>query len=366
MTVITHISSVHSRYDIRIFLKECRSLSKAGYTVNLVVADGKGDEERDSVHILDAGGKRHNRFLRMTETLFRVYKKALSTNADVFHMHDPELLLLVPKLLKHGKVIYDAHEDLPRQILSKHWIPRYLRSVISFISEKVENHFSRKVTSIVVATPLIADRFKKINKNVININNYPLLEEFSHIDRKPSNKRLACYIGGISAGRGIYEMIKAMESVDGKLLLAGNFARPFERENAQKLPGWENIIELGFCERSKVKEILSSARVGLVLFHPVPNHTNAQPNKLFEYMSSGLPVIASDFPLWRKIVDSADCGICVNPLDPKQISDAIKWILDNPEKAFIMGEAGKKAVEKIYNWEKEEKKMLDFYKPILW
>lgn len=361
---IAHLTSVHPRYDTRIFLKECTSLANAGFEVNLIVADGKGDEEKHSIHILDAGRKRYNRFFRMTETIFRVYKKAVSTSADVYHMHDPELLFLVPWLLKHGKVIYDAHEDLPRQILSKHWIPKILRHGVSFISEKVENHYSRQVLGIVTATTFIANRFKKINNNVININNYPLLEEFSHVDRKQSNERFACYIGGISAERGIYEMVKAMEFVDGKLLLAGSFSRPIEREKAQKLPGWEKVIELGFCERGKVKEILSNARVGLVLFHPAPNHTNAQPNKLFEYMSSGLPVIASDFPLWRIIVDSADCGICVNPLDPKQISDAIKWILDNPEKAFIMGDAGKKAVEEIYNWEKEEKKMLDFYEDI--
>lgn len=358
--IITHISSVHPRNDVRIFFKECRSLTKAGHNVKFVVADGKGDEEKDFVHILDAGGKRRNRLFRMTETIFLVYKKAVSTNADVYHLHDPELLLLVPWLLKHGKVIYDAHEDLPRQILGKHWIPRYLRSVVSFVSEKVENHYSRKVTGIVAATPFIADRFKKINNNVININNYPLLEEFADIERRPLNERLACYIGGISAGRGLYEMVKAMESVNGKLLLVGNFTRPIEKENVQNLPGWEKVVEMGYCERTQVKEILSNARVGLVLFHPSHNHTNAQPNKLFEYMASGLPVIASDFPLWREIIDTTRCGKCVHPFDSQQIAGAINWMLDNPKEAKSMGEAGRRAVNDRFNWKIEEQIYLDF------
>jgi glycosyltransferase involved in cell wall biosynthesis len=361
MTGITHISSVHSRYDIRIFLKECRSLSKAGYTVNLVVADGKGDEERDSVHILDAGGKKRNRFWRMTETLFRVYKKAVSTNAAVYHLHDPELLLLVPRLLKHGNVIYDTHEDLPRQILSKHWIPRYLRSAVSFISEKVENHYSRKVTGIVAATAFIGDRFKKINNNVVNINNYPLLEEFADIERRPSNERLTCYIGGISIERGILEMVKAMEFVNGKLILAGNFSNPEEREKAKKLSGWKKVIELGFCDREKVREILSSAKVGLLLFHPSPNHTDAQPNKLFEYMAAGLPIIASDFPLWRDIIDTSGCGIYVNPLNPNEIATSLNFLFSDPEMAEHKGESGKVAVVKKYNWEYEKNKLLHFY-----
>jgi glycosyltransferase involved in cell wall biosynthesis len=361
MKPITHLSSVHSRYDIRIFLKECRSLSKAGYTVNLVVADGKGDEEKDSVHILDAGGKRRNRLFRMTETLFRVYKKAVSTKADAFHLHDPELLLLVPKLLKHGKVFYDAHEDLPRQIMCKHWIPKFLRRLVSFFSEKIENYYAGKVTVLIAATPHIADRFRKINSNVVNINNYPILEEFAGIERKPSKENLACYIGGISKERGILEMVKAIELVDGKLLLAGEFTNPAEREETTILPGWKKVIELGFCEREKVREILSSAKVGLLFFHPSANHTAAQPNKLFEYMAAGLPVIASDFPLWREIVETSGCGICVDPLDAHSVSEAMRWIFNNSEDSVTMGLAGKKAVSEIYNWKEEEMILVNIY-----
>jgi glycosyltransferase involved in cell wall biosynthesis len=262
-------------------------------------------------------------------------------------------------------VIYDAHEDLPRQIMGKHWIPKPLRRAVSFISEKVENHYAQKVSGIVTATPFIADRFRKINRNVANINNYPLLDEFAYIERKPSDERLVCYLGGITSGRGIFEMVRAMESVDGKLLLAGNFSNLAEREKAQNLPGWGKVVELGFCDREKVKKILASAKVGLVLFHPTPNHTNAQPNKLFEYMAAGLPVIASDFALWKEIVDTAECGKCVNPLNAEEIARAINWMLDHPDEANKMGEAGKAAVRDRFNWAAEEKKMLEFYHHML-
>ncbi len=363
MTTITHMTSVHSRHDIRIFSKECRSLSKAGYTVCLVVSDGKGDEERDSVRILDAGEKRHNRFLRMTETLYRVYKKAVSTKADVFHLHDPELLLLVPKLLKHGKVFYDAHEDLPRQIICKHWIPKFFRRLASFFSEKVENFYAGKVSGLIAATPHIANRFRKININVVNINNYPLLEEFAEITHKPTNERFACYIGGISIDRGILEMVKAMEFIDGKLLLAGRFTNIAERELVQHLPGWEKVVELGFCDRQKVWDVLASAKVGLALFHPVPNHTDAQPNKLFEYMASGLPVIISDFPLWKEIVDSAQCGIYLDPFNIREIADVVNYFFDHDALATKMGEAGRIAAKSTYNWNNEQQKLISFFSP---
>jgi len=104
---------------------------------------------------------------------------------------------------------------------------------------------------------------------------------------------------------------------------------------------------------------------GLVLYHPVPNHTDAQPNKLFEYMSAGIPVISSNFPLWKEIVEGHQCGICVDPLKPDEIAKAIQWILDNPEKAKKMGENGRRAVEEKYNHTVEEKKLLTLYKLLL-
>lgn len=358
---ITHITSVHTRYDVRIFHKECKSLAAAGNMVNLVVADGKGDEIRDGVHIIDAGERIANRIKRILFSPNRVFDKATSTNAEIYHLHDPELLRLTPRLLKLGQVIYDAHEDLPRQILGKYWIPKPIRGIVSFFSEKVENSYAGKVSGLIGATPFIADRFRKINNNVVNINNYPLLEEFTDIERKPSNERFACYIGGISIERGILEMVKAMEFVDGKLILAGNFSNPAEREKTKKLPGWEKVIEMGFCNREKVRDILASAKVGLVLFHPSPNHTDAQPNKLFEYMASGLPVIASDFSLWKKIIDSTKCGVCVDPLDVKEIVRKIKYFLESSDASEKIGLKGKKAVYEKYNWELEQGKLRSFY-----
>jgi len=361
---IAHLTSVHPRYDTRIFLKECTSLANAGFEVNLIVADGQGNEVKNGVHILDAGGKNKSRIRRMKQTVNRVVKKAIETNPDVYHLHDPELLRLVPELLKHGKVIYDVHEDLPRQIISKYWIPKFLRRSIAFISKIIENHYAGKTNGIITATPFIEERFARVNQRVVNINNFPKLEEFREIEQTDSGERLVCYVGVLASVRGIFEMVKAMEFVDGKLLLAGLFSNPAEREKIEKLPGWEKVLELGFCDREKVRKVLSTAKVGLVVLHPTPNYVDALPVKLFEYMASELPVIASDFPLLREIIDSAQCGICVDPLDPNQIADAINWIFDKPLDALKMGKAGKNATKRLYNWKIEENKLLNFYQSI--
>ncbi|MCY4211547.1 MAG: glycosyltransferase, partial [Gammaproteobacteria bacterium] len=109
----------------------------------------------------------------------------------------------------------------------------------------------------------------------------------------------------------------------------------------------------------------SNVRAGLVLYHPTPGILNAYPTKMFEYMSVGLPVIASDFPAWRHIVDRAECGLLVNPLEPSAIADAMLWLLNNPQEAERMGRRARKAAEEFYSWEREGDKLIRLYKKLL-
>ncbi|MCL0030149.1 glycosyltransferase [Thermodesulfovibrionales bacterium] len=172
-------------------------------------------------------------------------------------------------------------------------------------------------------------------------------------------------VGGITEIYGIYEMIEAIEQTDVKLLLAGRFMLVTERNRAVTMPGWSGVEELGQLNRDKVKEVLSRSMAGLILLRPDPNHTDVRSNKMFEYMSAGIPVISSDFPLWKEIIEGNQCGICVNPLNPGAIAQAIRWIVDNPDEAKQMGENGRRAVEEKYNWESESQKLLAMYGDLL-
>jgi glycosyltransferase involved in cell wall biosynthesis len=125
------------------------------------------------------------------------------------------------------------------------------------------------------------------------------------------------------------------------------------------------VEALGFLDREGVRDVLHRAVAGLVTFLPLPNHIDAQPNKMFEYMSAGVPVIASHFPLWREIVEGNRCGICVDPLQPAAIAEAIDFLIANPLEAERMGRSGQKAVQERYNWAIEEQKLLAFYGALL-
>lgn len=359
---ICHLTSVHPRYDTRIFIKECQSLAQHQHQVSLIVADGLGDETKNRIAIYDVG-KESSRLKRMLKSPRKILKKALLIDADAYHFHDPELLPVGAKLVRKGKkVIYDVHEDIPRQILSKPYLKiQKIKSLISALFEKYENRKARKFSHIVTATDFIKNRFLEINPNTEAVKNYPVTDELKMEIDWNKKKNQVCYIGSLSKVRGIEEMVKALRYTTHQLHIAGKFNTEQLQNEISNLPTWQNTVFHGFIGREELKKILSESKAGLVTLHPTINYKNALPVKMFEYMLAGIPVIASNIPLWEEIVIQNQCGICVNPLEPKEIADAINYLVNNNSHAREMGKNGQKAVLEKYTWQNEEKKLLSLY-----
>ncbi len=364
---IVHLTSVHHRYDTRIFLKMCCSLQRKGFDVVLIVADGLGNEIKDNVEIIDVG-RASNRFFRIFNISRKIFHRAREINADLYHIHDPELLPIALKLRRLArKVIFDSHEDVPKQILNRDYLPKAILWLMSIFIGFYEVYCAKKLNGIICATPHIATKFSKINNFSIDINNYPLTNEFNKIENPLPKRNEICYIGNISIARGIMQMIMAMSSVDSRILLnlCGKFSESGLEESCSSLTGWSRVIYHGFIGRKDVVDIMERSIVGLVILHPIPNYIDSLPVKMFEYMASGLPVIASNFPLWEEIITESNSGICVNPFDAKSIADAVNYIFNNPDIAKLMGDNGKQAVKDRYNWSIEETKLIKFYNTLL-
>jgi glycosyltransferase involved in cell wall biosynthesis len=362
---IVHMTSVHPWHDTRIFHKECRTLARAGHDVHLVAPSRDGAApaaDGVTVHLVPLPP---SRLKRAVATVALILRTAASLRADVYHFHDPEFLVWAPlfRLVTHRPVIYDAHEDLREDVKSKGWIPAAVRPWIGRLVGLGEDKLSR-IVHVVTATPQIAARFPR-HRSCTVVRNFPLLAEFPErgAPRTPAAPGRVVYVGGLSRWRGAVEMIAALEHAreEVTLSLAGAWESDELRRECGRLPGWRNVRERGFLGRKEVAALLGECQVGLVLLQPLTSYLQSYPIKMFEYMAAGLPVLASDFPLWRSLIDGFDCARFVDPKDPRAIAVALDWFATHPREAAAMGERGRRAVVEHFTWENEGSRLVALY-----
>ncbi|MFC2078036.1 glycosyltransferase family 4 protein [Candidatus Bipolaricaulota bacterium] len=360
------VTTVHPPLDARVYSRQAVTLSSAGFDVTLIAVHER-DEDRDGVRILSLGSPR-SRLARVCSLGWRALSAAARANADVYHLHDPELLLVGLVLRMIGRrVIYDAHEDLRQQILSKDWIPHSLRRPISWLAH-VWLHFAlHRMSGVVAATDGVADALDLPARPTV-VKNYPVLALIPEASgRAAGDVMRMIYLGSVSEERGAVEMLEAARTLADlpiEMVIQGRASASLTqrlKEAARTGP----VTCLPWSPPRAAYRSLVSADVGLVCLHPLPRFLAALPVKLFEYMAVGIPVVASDFPLWREIVEGAECGLLVDPLDPSAIADALRFLVEHPEERVRMGRNGRAAVEAKYNWALEAPKLLDLYARVL-
>jgi glycosyltransferase involved in cell wall biosynthesis len=363
---------VHSAFDTRIFAKECRSLARAGFEVT-IVAPHSEDTFVDGVQIRAVPPiKDKGRMYRMTATAWRVFREAWREKGDIYHFHDPELIPAALALRAFGKkVVYDIHENVPEDIMLKQYLPLRSRRLISRLVGGVETFASRQFSALVTVSPVIAERFVTTNPRTILVHNFPDPEELTAAAEHPWERRdpMVAFPGGILPERGIREMVHAMacfpESSNARLEIASaEFPKDLWDELTQH-PGWRRVRYLGHLNRQQIVEMLGQASAGLVLYLPEGQNHCSMPHKLFEYMAAGIPVIATDLPIWRRLLDGIDCALFVDPRKPASIAEAIQYVLDHPAEADRMGRIGREAVHVRYNWESQARELAKLYNGLL-
>lgn len=366
-TRVCHFTSVHPWNDIRIFQKQCISLANNGFEVFLVAPDApEGTHEKvNVVSVKSTGSGRINRFLKLRK---QVFKKALEIDADIYHFHDPELLPYAVKLQKKGKkVIYDSHEDVPMQILSKPWIkPLLLRKLISFFYNRYEKQLVNKLSGAISVIDSITEKFRNSNKTTIF--NYPKIVIESNVNNEKihlSDKFKIVYHGGLTSIRGTDVIISAMNYLDEdcELVLMGNWESEAYMNYCKSLKGWGSVNYLGYMDYNSVFNVLKNSQLGLVILKNVPNYINSLPIKAFEYISVSIPVIMSDFSFWKQ--EFGTYAQFVNPENPEELAKKITEIKNkyNEEKARV--EIESKKIMHSKTWLSQEKKLVEFYNKII-
>ncbi len=370
------LTSVHAAHDVRIYCREARALSREGYRIVLIAQRGDIPKAEDIEIILTRSPR--NRLDRILRSIWRIYRTARSVDADIYHFHDPELIP-VGLLLTMGrkKVIYDVHEDVPRQIASKDWIPKQLRGMVARAVREIEAFGVKRFSAVITASEEISKRFRELNRQTITVHNYPILKELSELRGGPDSSSVKCQsvafkrivsLGGIDSDRCAMEIVEAVGMLPSRLgvrlTVAGECSSERLLGQIRLSPGWHRTKYLGRLPRGEALGVLNESDVALIMYSPMPNHFEVRSNRLFEAMGSGVPVITSDFPKWKEVVVKNNCGLVVNPRSAKEIAEAVKTLIEAPDLRRRMCENGRKAVQLKYNWEMESKKLVNLYRTI--
>lgn len=369
---VCHLTSAHKRYDQRILYRQCVSLQEAGYEVTMLVNDLLDDEEFKGVKIKstksDFIGKR---FRRMIFGVKKIYDFAIKENADIYELHDPELLLIGLLLKKKGKkVIFDSHESYYDQIRIKRYLPCVFRNIMAKIYYRLESIVAQRIDAVIFPALLNGKNiFEGRARKTAIINNVPRLDEFSTNEMEENEKEKRegiCYAGGLTYERGITILMKAAYKANTKLFLAGMFWPESYHQELKKQKESTVINYCGVLGREQVYQLYRHCKIGMATVFDVGQYGmfDNMLTKVYEYMAMGIPVILSDFPFNRKMIEKYHFGLLVNPKDVDDIAQKIRYLLDNPKEAEIFGENGRKLVFEKFNWSNEEKKLLKLYESI--
>ena len=363
MVKVCHLTSAHGIEDIRIFHKECTTLAEAGYEVYLVERGERYD--KNGVHIIGVGELPRKRLRRMTIGARKVYKTALKLDCEIYHLHDPELLPYGLKLKRRGKkVIFDSHELTREQIQGKYYLSGFTRKCVSKIYSFYENYTLRRIDGVIFPCPINGE-FPLPGKDRVYLNNVPSLSElYDRFD--PDAKKEAntvCTIGTLTYSRGIKQLLLAADRAGCKVILGG-IIRPssFETEIMQ-MPESKGVEFLGQVNRTEVLEVYKRATIGVSSILNVGQYDKAEnmPTKVYECMAMGLPVVLTRNAFNEKMVEKYRFGICVDPENIEEFAVSLRDLLNNPSKIAELGKNGRRAIKEQFNWELEQKNLLDLY-----
>lgn len=349
MTRVSVITTAHRHDDARILEREAVSLAAAGFAVRLT-APGAPSTEVDGV-VVGGPAQPSSRWHRMTITLWRAARQGCAA-ADVVHVHDPELLLAL-LIMSFRRVrpalVYDVHEDYGAQISQKPWVPTPMRRPLSALFRRFELFVSSRCDLIVAATPHIASLFP--NCTVAIVQNMPrtdlLPDPSPPLDR---TRFVMMHVGEMNDRRGGAAVVSAAAELAHEPI---DFVQigPVKPQTLRT----ELACDVTVIDRLAHAELLcrlAGADAGLLLFHHGPNHENSQPNKLFEYLALGLPVIASDIEHWRILAAQCDPLIeFVDPTDVNGLVRAVRRLIDESGDHDRVAQAER--ARNVFSWERE-------------
>lgn len=365
--------------------KEARSLRGAGYAVTIVAEAANGlprRETKDGVSVIRVPRRgRRIRFLRYLIQRHDLMRALERTRPDIIHAHDTDTLEPVASVAKRLGVpfVYDAH-DL--------WLGRifrgrsrvYVRLFKAFFGWIERTMLPQAAAWVTVSKPIARHLERTYGIGPVHVvANLPerregelkarQLRDLPGAEGVPADAPIILYVGGVMSGRGIEGLIEALPDVPGAHVIflggGGGPHAPAIIELAQRLGVADRVHMLPPVPPDQVIPYAASAMIGVSAAIPTClNYFYSMPNKLFQPMAAGVPVLASDFPQVREVVADEGAGVVVDMTKPADIAAVLREVIADPGRAAEMGRNGRRAVEERYNWDTAGGVLVDIYRRI--
>lgn len=370
MTRVCHVISGYFRNDARVFLRQCKSLHNHEFDVSILTNDGMPAETLDGIKVYSCA----QTLPRWKTLLFarrQFIDEALRINADIYQLHSPELLSLGLALKKAGKkIVYDAHEDMPRHLLEKEWLPTVSRRTIASVFERYMLWALAQYDGIVSPhSHVVADFQNRIGQGVL-VANFPIVRDNAQISHQDylGRQDILCYSGTVYSYSNQEEIIEAVAATEPLMYRVAGYVDPNHQQTLMAMPGADRVAFLGRLSRSELADFYRASTIGVVIYDYKLNLGwklgSFGTNKIFEYMEAGLPFICTDYTLWADIIDRYNCGIYVSPGNPTEIIAALDYLTQDRMRAYQMGQNGRRAVLEEFNWKSEERKYVELFRDI--
>ncbi|CAM4104512.1 glycosyltransferase family 4 protein [Listeria booriae] len=365
-------SSVHVWSDTRIFFKEAMTLVDNGFTVDFHAVDGPNactvePNAQLQMQLLPRGNK-----LARPKRWRELYQKALASDALYYHFHDFELLFLAPKIKKRKpncKIIYDMHENFPAMLRTKEWIPALARKPLSKVLASKEKKWMPACDAVIFAETSYKKHYEQVDVQKVDILNLPTWQEEMRATKE--ERFTFVYVGDIVRDRGVFDMLALVRTLKDRghsavqLKLIGPMQPQVEQEVTEYIRKYgleDTVITYGRIPYTEIWQQYASAHVGLCLLHPIPNYMHSLATKLFEYMAAGLPILATDIPDWKALLETTDTGLTANVWNAEEVAEQAEKLMRDPALRQHFALRGRKAFETMYNWQTEADKLVHLYR----
>ncbi len=364
---VVHLTTAHDPRDPRIFHKQLQTLRDAGFDARFVAPHAQ-DEVRCGIPITALPQGRG--YLHRLQLQRPAYHAARALRADLYHIHDPELIPVAYALKRStgACVVYDMHENYRAAkgpLLGgalralERWCFRWVDHVVA------ANAGHRRIPQASGAPETLVANYFKPPEEELPVRKPPLADGLRLV-----------YTGVMAEERGLLSLVDLAARFRAarpcwRLDLAGVCYRKGDRRRAEaqireqgaapalRRTGWDEYVPWPV-----LAEACAAAHVGLVLWMPTPHNRERLPTKFYEYLHYGLPILCSDLPLWRAFVEEHGCGAVVPPADAEAAFCILQRWADDPAAYEKLAAAARRAAP-AYRWEEMGRRLVRLYEELL-